>query len=344
MKTYNRLAIETMTVLGHFDYVLDGYAYGWAFSPNHMQERLKVEIICSGEVVSEGIANQPREDLLTAGVGDGKHAFKLLLSQDLFDGREHLLIARESITQTVLPGGPQTHGPTLIKTRTPQIRRADGIAELITSLKNNLVHEEYIVRFVQAYRLASLLQETGRLEEAYEAWKTILKALANHPLILCKLGEVLLLERRNEAALSVYLEAARKAPDMHWAYLGLSASYEELGQFDQAESSLKGAINLRPEDPYLNDRLLQLQTLSLEDQINILSKAGKQGIAVQRLKQILHDNPKNTHALELYGELLVHSPTLEYAHLDPLPIYELRKAKAILDSLLDDLDSDVSGL
>ena len=63
----------TQTITGYFDGIIDGHAHGWAYQPSHSSNRLTVQIVCNGEVVGYGIADQYREDLGPAGIGDGRH-------------------------------------------------------------------------------------------------------------------------------------------------------------------------------------------------------------------------------------------------------------------------------
>lgn len=77
--------------LGHIDGV-DGFlAKGWVYDSNDPERRPVVQIICDGNVVGEGVADLYRDDLQSAGFGDGRHGFSLLLDKALFDGEERTL-------------------------------------------------------------------------------------------------------------------------------------------------------------------------------------------------------------------------------------------------------------
>jgi GT2 family glycosyltransferase len=67
-------------------------------------ERLQVEIFADGVPVLRIVADAYREDLATAGIGDGKHGFKTSLPQNLYDGRAHTIEIREVSTGTLLWG------------------------------------------------------------------------------------------------------------------------------------------------------------------------------------------------------------------------------------------------
>lgn len=47
----NSISAPTAThteVIGHFDYALEGRAYGWAFAPAHPHKRLVIEVLVGG--------------------------------------------------------------------------------------------------------------------------------------------------------------------------------------------------------------------------------------------------------------------------------------------------------
>jgi len=65
---------------GNFDGIKGQYAIGWAWNPKKPEERLSVVVYIDGKPLAEGVADQFREDLLKAGIGDGKYGFKLRLN------------------------------------------------------------------------------------------------------------------------------------------------------------------------------------------------------------------------------------------------------------------------
>lgn len=100
--------VSRTTFLGNFDGVFGRVAMGWACFPHRPTERPTIQILVGERVVAEGVADKFRDDLLKAGIGDAKYAFKILLPVELFDGRQHQLYARFANTSATLNGGP--HG------------------------------------------------------------------------------------------------------------------------------------------------------------------------------------------------------------------------------------------
>ncbi len=63
--------------VGHVDTVEHGRVYGWAYFPNDPGRRCLVDVFVDGAFAGQALANLRRDDLLSAGVGDGAHGFEL---------------------------------------------------------------------------------------------------------------------------------------------------------------------------------------------------------------------------------------------------------------------------
>ncbi|NQZ87244.1 MAG: hypothetical protein HRT54_06655 [Colwellia sp.] len=76
----------------HFRIQLDQSAIdkvaGWVFNPENSTYRAKIEIRCGDTVVACGLANEYRQDLTDAGIGDGTYAFTLTPNLSLFPHNE----------------------------------------------------------------------------------------------------------------------------------------------------------------------------------------------------------------------------------------------------------------
>lgn len=91
---------------GHFDGVFGRTAMGWAFDPAHPDQPVTVVVLAGERIVAEAVADIYREDLLQAGIHDGRHAFKCLLPVELFDGARHEISIRVK-DGPVLDGSPK---------------------------------------------------------------------------------------------------------------------------------------------------------------------------------------------------------------------------------------------
>ncbi|QND54708.1 hypothetical protein HB779_22280 (plasmid) [Phyllobacterium sp. 628] len=68
-------------VKGRVDAVDAGRLYGWAFDPSAPDQRLTIRVLLDGKPIAEATADKERPDLKRNGIGDGIHAFDVMLPQ-----------------------------------------------------------------------------------------------------------------------------------------------------------------------------------------------------------------------------------------------------------------------
>lgn len=68
---------------GRLQGIANGVAIGWAWDTRDPERRLEVAIEAEGEVVAEGVADLPREELVKERIGDGSHGFEIPLPDAL---------------------------------------------------------------------------------------------------------------------------------------------------------------------------------------------------------------------------------------------------------------------
>jgi glycosyltransferase involved in cell wall biosynthesis len=73
------------------DAISDSGIEGWILQRDAPSKHCVVSLKEGGRTIAQTIASQFRNDLVTAGVGDGCHAFKLEMPRRLLDGEEHVL-------------------------------------------------------------------------------------------------------------------------------------------------------------------------------------------------------------------------------------------------------------
>ncbi len=66
---------------GRVDAIDDGRLFGWAFDPAAPGRRLTIRVLLDGKPIAEAIADKERPDLKRSGIGDGGHAFDVMLPQ-----------------------------------------------------------------------------------------------------------------------------------------------------------------------------------------------------------------------------------------------------------------------
>lgn len=92
---------------GYHDTTDCKWVVGWVWDMNRPETPLNVEI-CDGETVTETVtANSFRHDLLKAGKGNGKHAFRYLLPDRLRDGKRHPIRVQVAKSSFSLHSTPQ---------------------------------------------------------------------------------------------------------------------------------------------------------------------------------------------------------------------------------------------
>jgi hypothetical protein len=83
--------IQEPEYIGNLDAVKGFYVYGWAYNKKNLEERVEVVVFVDNKPVAEAVADLFRQDLLDAGIGDGKHGFLIKLPEDLVSNEERVL-------------------------------------------------------------------------------------------------------------------------------------------------------------------------------------------------------------------------------------------------------------
>ncbi|MPY88564.1 MAG: radical SAM protein [Luteitalea sp.] len=98
-----RLAHLRPQLAGHVDRVEAGTLIGWAADLAHPGRRVAVECCHNGRPVASAVANEFRQDVEAAGIGDGVHGFTCVLPDDCADIPNLRISVRVRGTQTALP-------------------------------------------------------------------------------------------------------------------------------------------------------------------------------------------------------------------------------------------------
>ncbi len=81
---------------------------GWAWDANQPTTPISVDIYSDNTLVATIAASQFRQDLLTAGIGDGNHSFSFTVPNSLKDNQTHSIAVKFAGTQTNLNTTPKT--------------------------------------------------------------------------------------------------------------------------------------------------------------------------------------------------------------------------------------------
>jgi len=77
----NTQAKKVEPTKGRVDAIDDGRLFGWAFDPAAPTKRLTIRVLLDGKPIAEAVADKDRPDLKRSGIGDGAHAFDVMLPQ-----------------------------------------------------------------------------------------------------------------------------------------------------------------------------------------------------------------------------------------------------------------------
>lgn len=87
---------RTDGVVGRVERIADGVITGWAWPPGRPELRLGVRALIDEADAGGDVADRPREGLRAAGIGDGRHAFRIALAKPgASPGPHHLRIEAE---------------------------------------------------------------------------------------------------------------------------------------------------------------------------------------------------------------------------------------------------------
>lgn len=94
------------SVDGYLDSCDGGVLTGWIANKTLPGESQEIEILVDGRLFARARADIFRGDLVQAGIGKGKHGFRFILPNDLYDDAVHSIEVRDLMTGRVMPGSP----------------------------------------------------------------------------------------------------------------------------------------------------------------------------------------------------------------------------------------------
>ena len=144
-------------------------------------------------------------------------------------------------------------------------------------------------RFYRAYwRLSQMAEQRGQQEEALNFARQALRANPYHPPSALLVGRLLLEKHEADAALKIYAELIKQAPELWEAYAGLAEALLQTGNLDKALLASSKAAAGNKESwwiAYIHGRVL-LAKGSFRQAVGFLTRAEKQQ---ERNPQVLAD-------------------------------------------------------
>ena len=288
---------------GFFDEIIEGRAEGWAHDPANPKQRLVVEILEGDRVVGRGVADRFRDDLLNAGIGDGRYCFKVPISYELRDGQPHQLTARIAKTKQILriKGGGSHH---LLQHAPFDKSDFDFIPaketfQLAATIAAGLGSEERRRQFAYSFGNANLSLETRELTDAARNFFDLIHKYGEHPLFFCKVSECYVLSERLGDALGSYKRALDVAPGFGFAWFGLAGVSRKLGDLAKAKSAYAECAKQLPDFEPAVRRVKEVTVQLLKHEAQDLCQKGEHAKAASLLKDHLTASPDDDEALKL---------------------------------------------
>lgn len=142
-------------------------------------------------------------------------------------------------------------------------------------------------------QLAWICAMTNRLDEAKSLWEISLKLSPNYVNALLGLGDVYKYERDFNQAILVLKQVVALQPDHAMAYLSISYSNMQLGNYLESEKACLKALKIEPNFTQAQDYLGE-----------IYNAKGEVDKAKKHFEQQINDNRQNIKALYSLGNLL----------------------------------------
>jgi glycosyltransferase involved in cell wall biosynthesis len=92
--------------IGQIDECRPDVISGWAARADGSLGTLAVELVIDGNAVARSVADLRRGDLEAANVGTGRHGFRFMPPDDIFDDEVHVVLVRELSSNESLTGSP----------------------------------------------------------------------------------------------------------------------------------------------------------------------------------------------------------------------------------------------
>ena len=99
--------------VGCFERIDGGWAVGWVTDRRVPQRPVTVELVVDGQTVNAALANHPRQDVFSAGLGVEVCGFRLSVPNTIALSAKAAAAVRIANTTWELPGSPQTIGSTV---------------------------------------------------------------------------------------------------------------------------------------------------------------------------------------------------------------------------------------
>jgi tetratricopeptide (TPR) repeat protein len=327
---------------GFFDKIVESRAEGWAYDPSNPKRRLVVEILEGSRVVARGIADGFRDDLLDAGVGDGRYSYKLEISAELQDGNPHYLIARiaDSHSQLPIDGG----GENLVFQRfvsrqedfevIPYDQTMQAALKIVAEMRGSVAEQQAVLDLLKTSNLGL---ETSEFSLAENGFKELQNKTGEQSLWYCKFGELCLYAHRLTDAAENYRKAIACSPEFAWAHYGFGEASRLLGNWQAAETAYRSADALGINA--VKDKLKSVSLPTRKSLANKLLADGKIDEAIFQIKKTIFEFPDDIDSGRLLRKAISIKLNPEASILASDEIEEFEVAQLMLSVMLEYAES-----
>jgi len=189
---------EGSAITGCIDAISGDRVYGWAWDPERTTARVGIRVEVDGKSVATAIADQPREDLATNGIGDGAHAFEASVPAGIPPEKITVFAIcpdtgeRFELTLRPVEGSPDPEGKgeglrgavhTLYRSQRALHGRFQSLAEALEGLRKEKAAEKAAkpVNDTTAQRLETLEVALARIDKLLSEHAAAIAALNGRP-------------------------------------------------------------------------------------------------------------------------------------------------------------------
>lgn len=151
-------------VVGYVEAATDDRILGWAWAPGTPDIRVAIELRLGDAVVASTVADLPRADLVSNGIGDGRHAYDIAIPREARDRAAELRVFARAGDGAAMPIGA-----------TPA---ADGLSDQVTKLLRGVDMVLNAQRLIHRNLQAALTARAGGPDSVDEPTAGLLARMA----------------------------------------------------------------------------------------------------------------------------------------------------------------------
>jgi len=323
------------TVRGFVDKMNDHNLYGWVQDNRHPNKQLEIQVIHNNKVINTSLSNLYRKDLEKAKIGNGNHAFQILLPNYLFKLDNFEIVVKEKETGIELQNSPYKHSNikktleidinniSINKSISKHLKNKDwdNLIEIYDLYSNDSDSEIYELDNHQIFQVTNAFIAKRKYSKAQELIEKLINIDPLNPEYYTKLAYVLNKQNKVWQELDTLLEYKKLVPEIKSAILmSIGNAKFKIGDFKGAIDIYKICIerNYNNSELYFNMGEAYINTNSKKKAKEIFNK----GIKIKKDNELFRFGPglyfyrkkKYLKAIALFIDQIEISPLDENLH------------------------------